>query len=345
MSKLYPVVVMGATGAVGLEMIKTLEQRDFPMSELRLLASSRSAGKKLKFKGKDIEVEELTENSFKGGEIVLASAGGSISKKFAPIAAAKGSVVIDNTSAFRMDKDVPLVVPECNPHQIKNHKGIIANPNCSTIQMVVALKPIHDAAKIKRVVVATYQSVSGKGLKAIEELENQVKAYANNEAMPAPKEFPYQIAFECLPHIDDFLENGYTKEEMKMTNETMKILEDDSIKVTATCVRVPVTRAHSEAVNIETEKKLTADDVRKLLSTAPGVVIVDDPANNKYPLAKMGEDRDETFVGRIREDVSCENGIEMWVVSDNIRKGAALNAVQIAEIVQKEDLVAVTAGS
>jgi aspartate-semialdehyde dehydrogenase len=266
-------------------------------------------------------------------DIGLFSPGGSVSQKFAPIAGKVGCVVIDNTSAFRMDPEVPLVVPEVNAHAIAGYhkKNIIANPNCSTIQMVVALKPIHDAARIKRVVVSTYQSVSGTGKRAIKELENQVLAVYNQQEIKR-EVYPHQIAFNCLPHIDVFLENGYTKEEMKMVNETRKIMEDDSIRVTATTVRVPVFYSHSESVNIETEKKLTANEVREILSKAPGVVVVDNPKKSEYPLAIHAAGKDETFVGRIREDESIPNGINMWIVSDNIRKGAALNAVQIAEL-------------
>ena len=329
----YNVAVVGATGAVGHEMINVLEERRFPVNEIKLLASTRSAGEKLEFHGEEVTVEVLSEDSFTGLEVGLFSAGGSISEKFAPIAAREGCVVIDNTSAFRMDPQVPLVVPEVNPHAIAQYtsKNIIANPNCSTIQMVVALKPIHDMAKIKRVVVSTYQAVSGTGKEAIEELEQQTRAIFSQGEIKVDV-YPHQIAFNCLPHIDVFLENGYTKEEMKMVNETRKIMEDDSIRVTATTVRVPVFYGHSESVNIETEKKITPQQVRDLLSEAPGVVVEDDPSLFKYPMAIYGTGKDETFVGRIREDESIETGINMWIVSDNIRKGAALNAVQIAEI-------------
>ncbi len=333
------VAVVGATGAVGNEMVKTLEQRNFPVKNLRLLASKRSVGKKLKFHGEEIPVEELKEDSFEGIEIALFSAGASVSKQFAPLAAAAGAVVIDNSSAFRQEPDIPLVVPEVNPHAIAQYKnrGIIANPNCSTIQMVVALKPIHDVAKIKRVIVATYQAVSGTGQKAIHELETQVRQLFNFQPVTC-EVYPHQIAFNCLPHIDIFFENGYTKEEMKMYYETKKIMEDDSIVVSATCVRVPVFYGHSEAVHMELEKKLTADEVREILSKAPGVVVVDNPSQNLYPLAIEAAGKDEVFVGRIREDLAFENGIAMWVVADNIRKGAALNAVQIAEILLEKYL-------
>ena len=329
----YNVAVVGATGAVGRQMLAVLEERKFPVAELRPLASERSAGEKVKFNGKDVTVRLLEETSFQGIDIGLFSAGGTVSQRFAPIAAKAGAVVVDNTSAFRMDPEVPLVVPEVNAHAIKDYKkrGIIANPNCSTIQMVVALKPIHDAARIKRVVVSTYQSTSGAGQKAINELANQVKAIFSQAKMEK-KVFPHQIAFNCLPHIDVFLDNGYTKEEMKMVNETKKILEDNSIRVTATTVRVPVFYSHSESVNIETEKKITANEVRALLEKSPGVIVVDQPSKNEYPLAVAAAGKDEVFVGRIREDESIPNGINMWVVADNIRKGAATNAVQIAEI-------------
>ncbi|MDP2798283.1 MAG: aspartate-semialdehyde dehydrogenase [Deltaproteobacteria bacterium] len=329
----YNVAVAGATGAVGQCMIKVLEERKFPVDEIHLLASERSAGKELSFRGHKVPVARLTRDSFKGIDIALFSAGAARSLEFAPAAAASGAVVVDNSSAFRMDPDVPLVVPEVNPDDVGLYtkKGIIANPNCSTIQMVVALKPIHDVAGIKRIVVSTYQAVSGTGQKAIAELEEQVRAYVAGKEMPRSV-YPHQIAFNCLPHIDSFLPNGYTKEEMKMVNETRKIIGDDSIRVTATTVRVPVFWGHSESVNIETEKKITADNVKELLKKAPGVVVVDDPAQNLYPLAIHAAGRDETFIGRIREDESIANGINMWIVADNIRKGAATNAVQIAEI-------------
>ncbi|MEE8483122.1 MAG: aspartate-semialdehyde dehydrogenase [Nitrospinota bacterium] len=330
MSK-FNVAVAGATGAVGNEMIKTLEARNFPTKSLRLLASERSVGKTLKYKGKDIPVEVLTNDSFKGIDIALFSAGASRSKEFAPAAVKSGAVVVDNSSAFRMEPDVPLVVPEVNAHAIKSHKGIIANPNCSTIQMVVALFPLHVKAKIKRIVVSTYQAVSGSGQKAVDELSRQVKDIFSMQGVEK-KVFPHQIAFNCLPHIDVFLENGYTKEEMKMVNETKKIMEDDSIEVSPTAVRVPVFFGHGESVNIETEKELSADDAREILKIAPGVEVVDDPSKNLYPLALEAAGRDEVFVGRIRKDPTVKNGLNMWIVSDNIRKGAALNAVQIAEL-------------
>ncbi len=335
----YNVAVVGATGAVGNEMIKILEERDFPVGELTLLASERSHEKMLEFKGKSYPVKVLDEDSFEGIEIGLFSAGGSISERFAPIAARAGCVVIDNTNAFRMDPAVPLVVPEVNPEAIGQYKtkGIIANPNCSTIQMVVALKPIHDAAKIKRIVVSTYQSVSGTGKDAIEELAEQTKALLSLKE-PKVEVYPHRIAFNCLPQIDVFLDNGYTKEEMKMVNETKKILEDDSIAITATAVRVPVFYSHSESVNIETERKITPEEVREILLKAPGVVVVDNPGKSEYPLATDATGKDDTFVGRIREDKSIANGIDMWIVSDNLRKGAALNAIQIAEVLIRDYL-------
>ncbi len=335
--KQYNVAVVGATGAVGNEMVKVLEERKFPVKNLTLLASSRSVGKTMMFHGEDIDVQELKEDSFKGIDIGLFSPGGSVSLKFAPIAAASGCVVIDNTSAFRMDPDIPLVVPEVNEHAIAQHtkRGIIANPNCSTIQLVVALKPLHDAAKIKRIVVSTYQAVSGTGQKAIKELEAQVLAIYNMKSIPK-KVYPHQIAFNCLPHIDSFLDSGYTKEEMKMVNETKKIMEDGSIAVTATTVRVPVFFGHSESVNVEFDSKMTPDMARKLLKKAPGVKVIDNPAKNRYPLAIDAAGKDETFVGRIRVDDTVKYGLNMWIVADNIRKGAALNAVQIAEALIKK---------
>ncbi|GAB6163399.1 aspartate-semialdehyde dehydrogenase [Desulfothermus naphthae] len=339
MSKELSVGVVGATGAVGREMLKVLEQRNFPLTKIKALASSRSAGKKLEFKGKEIVVEELTPDSFDDLDLALFSAGGSVSKEFAPIAAEKGCVVVDNSSAWRMDPEVPLVVPEVNPDDLEKHKNIIANPNCSTIQMVVPLKPIHDVAKIKRIVVSTYQAVSGTGQKAIDEMEKQVRALFNMQEVEC-KVYPYQIAFNCLPHIDVFLDNDYTKEEMKMVNETKKIMGDDSIKVTATAIRVPVFYGHSESVNIETVKKITAKEVRALLSQAPGVKVLDNPKEKIYPMPIFAAGEDDVFVGRIRDDDTIENGINIWIVADNIRKGAALNAVQIAEELLKRNLLA-----
>ncbi len=325
------VAVMGATGAVGDCFLRILEERKFPINNIKLLASERSKGKSLKFMGKDYPVEALTHDSFKEVDIVLASAGATRSLEFLPSAVKAGAVCVDNSSAFRMDREVPLVVPEVNPQDIKKHKGIIANPNCSTIQMVVALQPIHKKAKIHRIVVTTFQSVSGGGQKKIIELREQTGELLSNKKI-RPVEFPYQIAFNLIPQIDVFMDNGYTKEEIKMVNETRKIMGDDSIKVNATCVRVPVFYAHSESVNIETEKYISANEVRELLLKAPGVKLVDDPMNRSYPMPINAEGKDDTFVGRVRQDESVKNGISMWIVADNIRKGAALNAIQIAEL-------------
>lgn len=330
MTKEYKVAVVGATGVVGKEIIDILQERNFPVSQLLPLASERSAGSTVEFNGDRVKVEVLNENSFEGVDYALFSAGGSISKEFAPHAVKSGAVVIDNTSHFRMDNDVPLIVPEVNAHAIKGHKGIIANPNCSTAQLVVALKPLHDAATIERVVISTYQSVSGAGKEAIVELEKQSRASLGGQPTN-PEVFPTEIAFNVIPQIDVFLENGYTKEEIKMIEETKKILEDQSIQVTATCVRVPTFISHSESVNVQTKKKLTAQDVTKLLTEMPGVEVKDNPAELDYPTPRFASGKDESFIGRIREDVSHPNGIDFWCVSDNLRKGAALNAVQIAE--------------
>ena len=333
----YNVAVVGATGAVGEQMRAVLEEREFPVGELRLLASELSAGQFLPFQQKQIRVEVLTEDSFKDIDIGLFSAGASVSAKYAPIAVQAGAVVVDNTSFFRMDPDVPLVVPEVNANEIGKYatRGIIANPNCSTIQMVVALKPIHDAARIKRVVVSTYQSVSGAGRKAMEELSHQVAALFSGKEIEKEK-FPHQIAFNCIPHIDAFVENGYTKEEMKMINETRKILNEPLLPVTATTVRVPVFCSHSESVNVETERKLTAQQAKALLREAPGIIVADEPQSDVYPMAIDAVGTDATLVGRIREDDSIANGLNLWVVADNLRKGAALNAVQIAEILIRD---------
>ena len=328
------VAVVGVTGAVGTEMLRVLERRNFPVDELRPLASSRSAGKNVIFRGKEVPVQELTADSFEDMNIGLFSAGSSISRKFVPYAIEKNCVVVDNTSAFRMDEGVPLVVPEVNADKIPGHNGIIANPNCSTIQLVLVLKPIHDTVKIKRVVVSTYQAVSGAGLKALDELKKESKHILADKGKFNRSIFPHQIAFNVLPQIPQsnaFLPNGYTDEEMKMINETRKILDDSSFRITTTTVRVPVFRGHSESVNIETEEKLSADQARDLLSKAEGVIVLDDPSNQIYPMASDAAGKDETFVGRIRKDHSVENGLNMWIVSDNLLKGAALNAVQIAE--------------
>ncbi|MBI1870255.1 MAG: aspartate-semialdehyde dehydrogenase [Chlamydiae bacterium] len=326
----YNVAIVGATGAVGHEMIKVLEDRKFPVKELRLFASLRSTGKNMSFCGTSLPVEELKSTSFKGVEVALFSAGAGRSLEFAPHAVKSGAVVIDNSSAFRMDPNVPLVVPEINSDDIQKHQGMIANPNCSTIQMVVALNPIHQVSRIKRVIVNTYQAVSGTGMKAIQELENQVKQWAKGEVI-SKEVYPHQIAFNVLPHVDVFYDTGYTKEEMKMVHETHKIMHDDEMKISATCVRVPVFRAHSEAVHIELEKKLTASQVKEILSKAPGITVQDNPKQNLYPLAIDATGKYNVFVGRIREDIALHNGIALWVVADQLLKGAALNAVQIAE--------------
>ncbi|MGB9681417.1 MAG: aspartate-semialdehyde dehydrogenase [bacterium] len=335
---MYDVAVVGATGLVGREMVSILEKRDFPVRSLRLLATSRSQGMVMQFKGKDIVVEEAKPENFKGIQIALFSAGEKGSKEFSPEAVKSGAIVIDNSNAFRMEPNVPLVVPEVNEEKLKEHKGIIANPNCSTIQMVVALAPIHRKYKIRRIVVSTYQSVSGTGREAIDELWEETKNIVEDKPI-IPKVYPHQIAFNLLPHIDIFYPNGYSKEEMKMVNETRKILNDQSIRICATTVRVPVFRAHSESVNIETESPITPEEVRDLLSKSPGIVVMDKPEECIYPMPILAEGRDEVFVGRIRRDESIENGIAMWIVSDNIRKGAALNAVQIAESLIKLGLV------
>ncbi len=329
--KEFNVAVAGATGAVGQKMREILEERNFPIKNIRFLASARSEGKELVFRGAPVTVETLTKDSFKDIDIALFSAGGDRSLEFAPAAAAAGAVVIDNSSAWRMDPEVPLVVPEVNPEDVKWHKGIIANPNCSTIQMVVALKPLHDAARIKRIIVSTYQAVSGTGQKAIDELKRQSDDIAAGR-MAEARVYKDQIAFNLLPEIDVFEPNDYTKEEMKMVNETRKMFHDETIGVSATCVRVPVYVSHSECVNIETERNLSAAEARTILSKAPGVKVVDEPANRVWPTPLMATGRNETFVGRIRADESVANGLNLWIVSDNLRKGAALNAVQIAEL-------------
>jgi aspartate-semialdehyde dehydrogenase len=337
--KKFNIAVAGATGAVGNQMIRCLEEMNFPVHSVEFLASSRSVGRQLRFKGDLIEVKELKEDSFKGIDIALFSAGGGTSQRFAPLAAKDGCVVVDNSSAWRMDPKVPLVVPEVNPHAIAQYteKGIIANPNCSTIQMVVVLHPIHKKYGIKRIVVSTYQAVSGTGKKAIDELFDQTRAMINFLDYET-RVYPHRIAFNCLPHIDIFLDNGYTKEEMKMVNETRKILEAASIAVTATTVRVPVFFGHSESVNIETKDPVSAEDVKALLQNSPGVKVMDDPRKNLYPLATDAAGQDLTLVGRIRQDESIPNGINMWIVADNIRKGAATNAVQIAQVLAHDYL-------
>lgn len=324
-NKKYTVAILGIRGAVGQTMYRIVKQRNFPVRKLVLISPSGADGEQ-----DGIKYVPLTKEVFNGVDIVLSSPGAEISKEWAPIAAKAGAVVIDNTSQFRMDPDVPLVVPEVNPEDIKKHKGIIANPNCSTIQMLVALKPLHDFAKIKRIVVSTYQAVSGAGAEGVDELRAQ---QSGNKAV---KKFQHQIANNLIPQIDVFTDNYYTKEEMKMVNETKKMFHDPNIQVSATCVRVPVFNGHSESVNIETEKKITRDQAIALLSKAPGVKVVDDVKNSRYPLPIEADGRDETFVGRIREDFTVPNGLNLWVVADNVRKGAALNAVQIAEILIKD---------
>ena len=328
----YTVAVVGATGAVGMEMLATLEARTFPVDRLLPFASSKSAGGHVRFRGAEVNVHVLTKDSFRGVDVALFSAGTDVSKEYAPIAAKSGAVVIDNSSAWRMDPHVPLVVPEVNLRDLEKHQGLIANPNCSTIQMVVALKPLHDHAQITRVVVSTYQSVSGTGKDAMDELEEQCRRLMNRDDVH-PAVYPHQIAFNCLPHIDDFLPSGSTKEEMKMVNETKKILGDPSMGISATTVRVPVFVSHAESINVETKKKVSVQEARAILSTAPGVQLHDDPSRGVYPMPIDAVGTDAVFVGRIREDESIPNGLNLWVVADNLRKGAALNAVQIAEAV------------
>jgi len=338
--KEYNIAVVGATGAVGQEMVRLLELRNFPVKNLFLFASARSEGRKLHFNGEDIEVKELSHSSLlalcSSLNLALFSAGATISREYAPLLAENRVYVIDNSSAWRMDPKVPLVVPEVNPHTLRQGSYLIANPNCSTIQMVVVLKPLHDYAKIKRVVVSTYQSVSGAGTRAMEELRIQAEAYLSGRPFPKGEKFVYPIAFNLIPQIDVFLDNGYTKEEMKMVNETKKILEDENIKISATCVRVPVFRCHSEVVWIETEKKLTPEEAREILSRVPGVMVIDEPNKQSYPLPLEAREKDVTYVGRIRKDLSVDNGLCLWVVADNLWKGAALNAVQIAELLKEK---------
>ena len=330
--KQFNVAVVGATGMVGRTFLQVLEEKNLPVQNYYFFASARSAGKKISFQGKEYEIEELTENSFdRKIDIALFSAGGETSKKFAPIAAQKGCTVIDNSSTFRMNKDVPLVVPEVNPEDIQLNKGIIANPNCSTIQAVVALKPLHEKYKIKRIVYSTYQSVSGAGMNGHAELERGLKGQP-------PQYFPHQIAGNCIPHIDVFLENGYTKEEWKMIEETKKILHDDSLKITSTAVRVPVFYAHSESINVEFENDFDLEEVLEILAKSEGIILKNDSSKNEYPLALDASGHNEVFVGRIRRDFSVDYGLNLWVVSDNIRKGAATNAVQIAELIIKENI-------
>jgi aspartate-semialdehyde dehydrogenase len=330
----YNVAIAGATGAVGETFLQILEERNFPIAELRLLASKRSVGKTLKFKGKDYTVQELTHDSFKDIDIALFSAGGGRSLEFAPSAVKAGAVVVDNSSAYRMDDEVPLVVPEVNPQDAFKHKGIIANPNCTTIIMVVALQPLHAYSRIKRVVVSSYQSSSGAGAQAMQELMDQTKSWSEGKEIKAEK-FVNQLLFNVFPHIDSFTANGYTKEEMKMFNETRKIMGDKDIKVSATCVRVPVLSAHSEAVTVETEKEITPELARELFSKAPGLIVKDNPEKNEYPMPLYVAGQDDCYVGRIRKDISADNTLSFWVVGDQLRKGAATNAVQIAELLIK----------
>jgi len=331
MSKNYHVAIVGATGAVGIEMIKVLERRKFPVGKLTLLASARSAGKELPAFGETVKVQELTEDAFKGVDIALFSAGGGISKKFAPAAVQAGAVVVDNSSAFRMEKDVPLVVPEINGADVKNHKGILANPNCTTAITLMALYPLHQAFGVKRVFASSYQAVSGTGAQAIEELRAQVAAIAAGQPVEK-KVYPHQIAFNVLPHVDSFLETGYTKEEMKMENEGRRIMHLPSFKASVTCVRVPVYRAHSVAVNAEFEQPVSLEKAREVLSKAPGLKLTDDPASNTYPLPLNCAGNDDCEVGRLRLDCALDNGLAFWVAGDQLLKGAALNAVQIAEL-------------
>jgi len=335
--KKYNVAIVGATGAVGAELLKVLAERDFPIGELKLLATERSSGKKIKYLGKEYTVEATKPESFADIDIAL-FAGGAASKMFAHEAVARGAVVVDNSSTFRYDKDVPLVIPEVNPEDVDWHKGIIANPNCSTIIMLTALKPLHDAAGIKRIVVSTYQAVSGAGREGIEELENQVRQIAYGEE-PKVKAFSYQIAFNLIPQIDVFQDNDYTKEEMKMVWETQKMLHDDDIAISATTIRVPIYRSHSEAINVEFKKPLSAEAARKVLAAAPGIIVQDNPANKEYPMPLFTSETDEVYVGRLRKDISCENGLSLWVVGDQIRKGAATNTVQIAQLLIKKGLI------
>ena len=342
--KKYRVAILGATGAVGQEFLNLIEERKFPFAELRLLASSRSAGKKIAFMGREYTVQEATADSFEGIDIAL-FAGGSASKEFAPYAVKAGAVVIDNSSAFRMDPAVPLVVPEVNPEAISQHKGIIANPNCSTIIMVMGLKPLYDLAKIRRIVVSTYQAVSGAGKEGMAELEHQVAALSSGKDAEAnvlpvgklPKH--YQIAFNLIPQIDVFMDNLYTKEEMKMIDETKKIMEDDSLRITATTVRVPVYRSHAESVNVEFEREVSLDAARKALAAFPGVILRDNPSEQEYPMPLFTSGKTDVEIGRLRRDESTENALNFWICGDQIRKGAALNALQIAEYMIAHELI------
>lgn len=339
-TKKWNVAVVGALGMVGGEMIKTLGARDFPVAELRPLDLPKFEGAEVAFASESVRTLTANADNFAGVDIAIFSAGAAASRELAPVAVDKGAVVVDNSSAWRMDPECPLVVPEVNPRDLEWHTGIIANPNCSTIQMVIPLKPLHDRARIKRVVVSTYQAASGAGQAAYDELREQTEDALEGRE-PRAKAFQYQLAFNVIPHIDVFQEGDYTKEEWKMVKETQKIMGDDSIRVTATTVRVPVYYSHAESVNIETEKKLTPEEARELLQNAPGVTVIDDPGSNKYPMPLDAANTDDVFVGRIREDFSIENGLNLWVVADNIRKGAALNSVQIAEQLIADNLVRV----
>lgn len=334
MSRVYTVAVVGATGAVGETILRILEERKFPVSRLRLFASERSAGRRLRFQEEEVPVEPLAADAFRGIDFALFSAGASRSREFAPAAARAGAVVIDNSSAFRMDPEVPLVVPEINPEAAFRHQGIIANPNCTTIVMLMPLKPLHDHARVRRVVATSYQAVSGAGAKAIEELRGQVTAWVKGEPLTA-EVFPHQIAFNVLPHVDAFLENGYTREEMKLVHETRKILGDETIQVSPTAVRVPVFRAHSVAVNVETERPVSVATARELFAAFPGLRVLDDPSRLEYPMPLTAAGTDDCYVGRIRQDLSRENALNFWAVGDQLRKGAALNAVQIAELLTR----------
>ena len=338
MSRKYNVAILGATGAVGTEILALLEERNFPLGNLKLLASERSAGKSINFAGKDVIIETVTESSFDDVDIVLASAGGSISKQWLPIAAKAGAISIDNSSAFRMDPDVPLIVPEVNPEAATQHKGIIANPNCTTILMTVAIYPLHQVQPIQRIVAATYQSASGAGARAMEEVKVQSQAILNDQ--PAvPEILPYPLAFNLFPHNSPMTDNSYCEEEMKMVNETRKIIGDHDIRITATCVRVPVLRAHSEAINLEFAHPFNPDKAREILATATGVKLVEDFTKNYFPMPIDASGKDDVLVGRIRQDISHPNGLELWICGDQIRKGAALNAVQIAELLIAKSLI------
>lgn len=329
--KRYNVAVVGATGMVGRTFVNLLEERNFPIAEIRLLASVNSEGETIKFLTQDTPIEVLKENSFQGIDIAFFSAGAQVSKRFAPIAAESGAIVIDNSSAFRLSERVPLVVPEVNAHTLKTHRNIIANPNCSTIQMVVAAYPLHLAASIKRIVVSTYQAVSGTGTSAVQELQQQCEAFIHKSEI-MKKTYPHQIAFNLLPHIDSFLDSGYTKEEIKMVMETRKILEEPDLLISATCVRVPVLNGHSLSLNLQFERPLDVETARTILSNAPGILLMDDPKNALYPTPLTASGKDQVFVGRVRQDTSVYHGLNLWVVADNLRKGAALNAIQIAEM-------------